>query len=120
MPNKPLRPCNHTGCSQLVTSGYCEAHSKQVQKRYDKQRGTAAERGYDSRWQRFREIYMRGHPLCAMCEDKGYIVKADLIHHKTPLDQGGEKYADDNLMSVCSSCHESIHGKDRFKRRDVV
>lgn len=117
MPMKPLRPCAHHGCNQLVTSGYCDAHKKQVKKQYDDKRLSASERGYDTQWQRFREIYMRGHPLCVMCESKGYIVKADLIHHEKPLNEGGDKYADDNLMSLCNDCHESIHGKDRFKRR---
>ena len=119
MPMKPMRPCAHHGCPELVQSGYCEKHKKQTAQRYDKQRGTAASRGYDAQWQRFREVYMRGHPLCAMCENEGYIAKADLIHHKVPLDKGGEKYADDNLVSVCSKCHELIHGKDRWKKRDA-
>lgn len=118
MPSRPKRLCAYPGCNQLVDSGRCEKHAKQEQQRYDKQRGSAADRGYDSRWQRFREIYMRSHPLCVMCEDKGYIVKADLIHHIRPLDQGGEKYADNNLMSVCNACHEEIHGKDRWRKKD--
>jgi 5-methylcytosine-specific restriction protein A len=119
MPNKPMKICNYPGCSQLVQSGYCEKHTKpKDNKVYNRQRGSSSSRGYDSRWQRFREIYMRSHPLCVICEEKGYIIKADLIHHKTPLDKGGEKYADDNLISVCNACHESIHCKDRWRKKD--
>ena len=114
---RPLRPCNHSGCPNLVISGRCPQHSKQVQQQYDRQRGSAVERGYDYQWAKFRAIYLSAHPLCTMCEDKGYIVKADLIHHKTPLDQGGSKYNEDNLQALCNDCHEEIHGKDRFKHK---
>ena len=114
---RPKRPCRHPGCPELVASGYCEKHTKPKNKDYDKQRGSSSSRGYDGQWQKFRLVYMRVHPLCVMCDDKGYVVKADLIHHKVPLDQGGSKYDDDNVMSVCNDCHESVHGKDRWKKK---
>lgn len=118
MPNKPLRLCTYPGCNQLVASGRCEKHTKQEQQRYDRQRGSAADRGYDYRWAKFREIYMRSHPLCVMCQHEGYIIKADLIHHIKPLDQGGSKYDEDNLMSVCQMHHEELHKGERWRKRD--
>ncbi|NIT55854.1 MAG: HNH endonuclease, partial [Aliifodinibius sp.] len=101
--NKPKRPCRHYGCPNLVDKGFCPEHAKKHNREYDRQRGTAHERGYDADWQKFREYYLRKHPVCKMCKRA-----ATLIHHKTPLSQGGNKYDNNNLMSLCTSCHVKI------------
>jgi len=59
MPNKPLHFCNHAGCNELVTTRYCEKHKQQEQKRYDRQRGTAAERGYTYRWDKYSKLFLK-------------------------------------------------------------
>ena len=32
------------------------------------------------------------------------------VHHVTPISEGGERYALDNLVTLCSSCHAQQHG----------
>jgi len=115
---RPLRPCNYPGgCPELVVSGRCPKHAKQSQKQYDRQRGSSSSRGYDYQWAKFRAVYLSAHPFCVTCEENQYIVAATLIHHKTPLDEGGSKYSEDNLQALCNDCHEKKHGKDRWKRK---
>jgi 5-methylcytosine-specific restriction enzyme A len=35
------------------------------------------------------------------------------VHHVTPISEGGERYALDNLITLCSSCHAQQHGGER-------
>ena len=71
------RPCARSGCIELVDRGYCAAHQSQAQaKRFDRQRGTAAERGYDEDWKRFRKWFITRHPACSDCERL-----AEEVHH---------------------------------------
>ena len=57
MPRKPARPCRYPGCPNFCESGavYCPEHMKDgsVNLR-EKWRGSAASRGYDSRWRKAR------------------------------------------------------------------
>jgi len=35
------------------------------------------------------------------------------VHHLTPISEGGERYALDNLVTLCSSCHAQRHRGER-------
>ena len=111
MPYKPKHPCAYPGCPELVPAGekYCEKHRKQAQKRYDKQRGTAAQRGYNSRWQRIRKIKLNADPLCAECLRNGRTTVATQVHHK---DGNVRNNSPDNLESLCIECHGRITAKE--------
>lgn len=104
MPARPLRPCSYPGCNQLVTSGRCEKHMRQDRQRIDKQRGTAAQRGYNSRWRRYREQYLREYPLCAECEKP---TPATVVDHIIPHKGNKQLFWDpDNHQPLCKSCHD--------------
>jgi 5-methylcytosine-specific restriction protein A len=65
----------------------------------------AAARGYDYRWQKFRESYLAQHPLCMDCLP--IVTAATDVHHKKKLrDRPELKYEDSNLVSLCSACHD--------------
>jgi len=117
MPSKALKFCRHPGCDELVTGGYCEAHQAEAQAEYMAYRGTAAQQGYDKRWQKVRLSYLGRHPVCERCEANGLTTVASMVHHKIPIKQGGAKYDHSNLMALCNDCHEAIHKPDRWKRR---
>jgi 5-methylcytosine-specific restriction protein A len=124
VPNRAMRFCSWPGCNLLTNSRYCPEHQVQADQRqqeadrqYNKERGSAAERGYDVRWQKVRCMKLRGAPLCEMCEREGRVVPAVLVHHIRALSDGGAKYDPGNLMSVCQMHHEQIHGHDRWKAR---
>lgn len=57
---------------------------KQQRKAQDERRGSATERGYDSRWRRAREQHLREHPLCVMCQADGKTRAATVVDHIEP------------------------------------
>lgn len=72
----------------------------------DAARGSSSERGYSSRWQRFRLVYLAEHPLCEVCKTAGRVEAATDVHHidgRGPLGERG--YDPANLESLCHSCH---------------
>lgn len=112
MAAKLKRPCAYPGCPALVSAGrFCERHKRQDYRVDNARRGTAAQRGYDGRWQRVREMYLRQHPLCEVCEAEGRVTPATMVHHKQPIKAGGRALDIENLMAVCVMCHNKIHSK---------
>jgi len=55
------------------------------QKQTDRHRGTAAERGYDNEWVKYRLSYLKEHPLCVECEKEGRNKPAKDIDHIIPI-----------------------------------
>lgn len=63
-------------------------------------------RFYDSAlWQRTRVAKLRRDPLCQCCAYDGIATPAEHIDHWIPLAQGGDRTADENLVSLCKACH---------------
>lgn len=109
MPIKPAHPCAYPGCPELVRDGrYCPAHSRTSQAAYDRDRGTAAQRGYGGRWQRLRAIVLRANPLCVdpYHRHPEQVVPATEVDHIIPKRQGGTDSVD-NLQSLCRECHNA-------------
>ena len=92
MPYKPAHPCHWPGCGKLTHNRYCEKHTKQSNKNYEKYgRDPAVRRRYGRPWSRIR-------------------VPVEEVHHKLPLAEGGT-HDRDNLISLCKSCHARIHAE---------
>ncbi|MBK8772848.1 MAG: HNH endonuclease [Rhizobiales bacterium] len=110
MPLRPPSACRKPGCRGLVRDGVCSVCGplrRAVQFDQDARRGTAARRGYGSRWQRVRMMYLQAHPLCAMCEKSGRVSQATDVHHVEKKRDGGPDMAE-NLMALCHVCHSKI------------
>ncbi|WP_331489193.1 HNH endonuclease [Enterococcus faecium] len=43
-----------------------------------------------------------------MCLKEGRLTPVEEVHHIVPLSQGGT-HRNDNLMSLCQSCHTKLH-----------
>ena len=115
MPRKPKRPCRYSGCPNLTNrkSGYCEKHEKLMQRHYERfARGYRQHERYGSVWRKIRDRHLAREPLCEMCRERGRFVAATLVHHIKPLGDGGT-HDENNLMSLCVSCHERIHQRSR-------
>ena len=112
MPTAPLHYCKIQGCGERIPRGetYCKEHKKREREAYDRTRGSAASRGYDRKWQEVRDLYIKENPLCEDCRDKGITKMANIVHHIVELTRGGAKYAFGNLKSLCTACHNNIHG----------
>ena len=109
MPKRPLRPCNHPGCSALIEAGqtYCEKHRKEKQKQSDSQRATSHQRGYTVTWRKYRLMYLREHPLCVMCEAEGKIVSATVVDHIIPHKGDMNLFWDtNNHQALCKRHHD--------------
>ena len=104
MPRKPLRPCCRVGCTELVDRGYCDKHKLEI-KLYDKYRSNSNERGYDSKWRKFRESYLKAYPVCFDHLTIGYIEPSVDVHHIVKLVDSGKRLDPTNCMPLCHSCH---------------
>lgn len=107
MPLKPKRPCSKIGCNNLTRERYCEAH-KQEQNQYDRNRGSAASRGYDSKWRKYRIAFLAKHPLCVECQKIGIVRAATVVDHITPHKGNKILFWDkNNHQPLCASCHSA-------------
>lgn len=96
MPNRPpsYKPPGYRQRQQAVAAAS------------DAARGTAAERGYGSRWQRARLSVLAERPLCEDCRDRGLVAEGVDVHHLDGLGPLGPRgYDPDNLRVLCHSCH---------------
>ena len=110
---KPQRPCLHPGCPALVSSGRCEKHKQQNRRQTDEQRGTAAERGYDGRWQKERLGFLMRHPLCAECERQSKLTAATVVDHVKAHKGNKQLFWDSsNWQPLCKRCHDIKTAKE--------
>lgn len=83
-------------------------------------RGTAASRGYDSKWQKARASFLAKHPLCADHEARGQTVPATVVDHKVPHQGDWNLFWDQaNWQALCKFCHDS-HKRRLERSGDVV
>lgn len=109
MPTKPARPCKRCRKPTRNSSGYCdrcEPKRKQADRDRDKRRGSAASRGYGSRWQRARSAFLTAHPLCAECQQRGRVTVATDVDHIRPHKGDPVLFWDrNNWQALCHACH---------------
>ena len=98
MPTRAFTPCSQPGCPTLVDHpGRCAEHIRTK----DRRRGTAAARGYDTRWQQLRASHLHREPLCRRCGRP-----ATDVDHMDNLGPHGPRGRDPaNLQSLCHACH---------------
>lgn len=103
------QPCRHPRCPALVDSGYCEQHRPASPARfYDNRRGSSGSRGYDYVWQKFREGYLKRHPLCVDCLalKPVRVTAATEPHHILKVKEYPElRLVDSNLLALCKGHH---------------
>ena len=100
MPNLIATPCAKQGCPAATYGRYCARHGKEESRRYERQRGTSAQRGYGGQWRQIRKLVLLRDPICKLC-GQAPSIEAD---HIKPRSQGG---TDDpsNLQGACKPCH---------------
>ncbi len=89
-------------------AGFCDVHRKAEQKRIDQRRGSSTDRGYDSKWRKAREHFLKEHPLCVQCEVAGRVVASSVVDHIIPH-KGDMKlfWNRNNWQALCKPCHDS-------------
>lgn len=83
-----------------------ELQEKRDHTRYDSKRGSAAQRGYDYRWKKYRLNFLRKNPLCFSCLEKGRIIPSTRVDHIVPHKGNMKLFWDQkNHQALCESCH---------------
>ena len=72
--------------------------------RHNQVRGSAAQRGYGSRWRAIRLHVIRRDPLCTICLAMGRVTPSTEADHVIPKRLGGSDDVD-NLRGTCKSCN---------------
>ena len=72
-----------------------------------KQRLSAARRGYGRPWRRYRLWYLGRHPLCVHCERDGRAVAATEVDHRDAVDGPDDPrfWDPENHQGLCKPCH---------------
>lgn len=79
-------------------------------------RPSARQRGYDHRWEKARIAYLRAHPLCVMCKERGRIEVATVVDHIKPHKGNAGLFWDrDNWQALCKTHHDA--DKQQIERR---
>ena len=112
MTTRLLGPCRHPGCPGKGThGGYCEQHkqeAKEPERIRDRERGTAAQRGYGYRWQQASKAFLAAHPLCAECEREGRVTAATVVDHIVPYRGDMALFWDpSNWQPLCRPHHDT-------------
>jgi 5-methylcytosine-specific restriction protein A len=106
-PFAPRSPCTWPGCPALTDGGRCEQHRKQERQQLDDRRGTAASRGYNSRWSKARAAYLAEHPLCVVCRAQNRYTSATVVDHIRAHKGDMDLFWDvSNWQSLCKQCHD--------------
>lgn len=117
MPNRPKSICRHQGCSELIDKpGYCLVHEKQFRKLMDARRGTAHERGYDSKWQKYSKWFLN-QPENQFCviQLPGCTEFAKCVDHIKPCDKDDPLFWDkSNHQPACIHCN-SVKGRRELR-----
>lgn len=75
----------------------------------DQRRGTSSSRGYNARWRKARETYLKREPLCVCCTANGVPHPANTVDHTEPHKGDTNKFWDtDNWQALCGWCHNNI------------
>ena len=130
MPVKCKHACPYPGCGVATTATYCDKHAPIMEARrkaymasIDNRRGSAAERGYDGRWQKMRKAYLTEHPLCVECERTGRLVTATVVDHVIPHRGNKDLFYDvSNWQSLCTYHHnaKTLRETARLDKREEV
>ena len=86
-------------------------------------RGSAASRGYDSRWHKARAGYLRSHPLCVCCSANDRTSAAEVVDHVVPHKGDRGLFWDrNNWQGLCWRCHREVKAviEARWMRGDVL
>ena len=121
MPNKPKKPCGYPGCPKLTNGQYCEDHKRLRDKEYNQyERDDFSATFYKTAvWRTIRRRHLYNHPFCEECLKNGKRTAAVIVDHIIPIKQGGAKYSENNLQSLCQSCHssKSVREGSRFGKK---
>lgn len=100
--------CMIPGCPGLsYEHGYCSEHMYLY-----KQSKRSTTKPYGPDWYKISRKFLSDNPICELCG-----AKAEVSHHIVERSDGGEDIPD-NLMALCSKCHNKIHAENKLHQRN--
>ena len=92
-------------------------HATRKNKSHDS-RPNFRQRGYNYRWDKLRDRFIRNNPLCRICALQGKVTEAAQVDHIQPHRGDQEKFWDEgNLQALCASCHSRKTAQEVNARR---
>ncbi len=91
----------------MPTGAYCTEHAAARRVELDARRGTSASRGYGSKWQRERAVFLQKNPVCVEHRKRGQVVPATVVDHIVP--HKGDQvlfWRRSNWQALCKACHD--------------
>jgi 5-methylcytosine-specific restriction protein A len=64
-----------------------------------------------------RAAFLREHPVCGACSERGGLIPARVVDHLVPVKDGGARYLTSNLQALCVSCHNRKTARESAGRR---
>ena len=135
MPRRAPTACREHRCPNLVDAkvGYCKDHiraheaamakrSKVRHRKYNKQRDSSPEEVELQRfyrtgaWRRVRNDYLARSPLCEHCAMRSRVTVGSIVDHIAERRDGGDSFDQDNMQTLCASCHQHKTNDERGKR----
>lgn len=72
-------------------------------------RGSARERGYDTRWDKARKAWLARDPLCVCCHANGALNEATVLDHIEPhKGDMGKFWSSSNWQGLCEWCDKNL------------
>ena len=107
---RPKSICCYAGCQRTIEQPkYCASHQKIMELREKARKNNHQSeftKLYNWDWRKFRDRYVKEHPLCIHCLAKGILTPTQEIDHIVP--HQGDKdlfWKEDNLQALCKPCH---------------
>ena len=128
-----MQICSEPGCPVPTRTGRCPTHTKAKVQTYDRQRGTAAQRGYGVRWTKYRQWFKDNWPLCgdrpeeatptedSECRRRGLDVPMDVVDHIIPVTGPDDPtfYLPEAHQALCERCHNLKRQREGMQARVV-
>ena len=98
---------------RIIVTGPCPTCSTDHQAR-DRERGSAASRGYDAKWRKRRAQYLKYHPVCVLCDQAAEVADHWPLSRRELLAQGAEHPdSDEHLRPLCKRHHDQETAKNQ-------
>ena len=79
-----------------------------------------------SRWRMVRGAQLQAQPFCEICEQRGVVTAAQVVHHIREIESAGNDAeawelatSMGNLQSLCYKCHHELHTHKGYHSKDA-
>src|SRR5262245_51217934 len=117
MPQRLKTRCRFPGCGRATHGRYCDEHTSAAAQMLAVRRGSAAQRGYDTQWERVAvQRRQMDCYLCQACLKRGMLTPSSIVDHIIPIDVRPDwRLEIGNTQVLCRTCHAVKTDEDKRK-----